>query len=357
MTHSSLLTQPRWVLQSGSAQREDHLLIEPDLDAIESWKWIEPGWNALQEGNRDLAEHLWNIALKKQPSNLFLLRTLNQFATHLLQVEEDSLKAAPWGARIAVVIPGELRCLKTNWRFFKALSKHVDIFICTTPSFAKIGRSLPAEILTIDSEPNLPMGAMQQWHKLSMALQMLKSKEEKTGKRYTHILKLRTDFHYAQPRHLLRELVQADGILCTSDKVFGGCRELMLLFEGFYASIIGTFDQKEHIYWPINIDPILRSDYSHKWYGMSFPKSLVGEPKSVECLRQVLIDGGSRLAYELLRWQPNSTVSPEDYIRFFKGNSRFASEICFARFLNFNFISTHTCPGLTGFLRNDRITI
>lgn len=357
MTYSSLITQPRWVLQSGSAERKNNLVTKPDIDAIESWKWIEPGWNALQEGNQDSAEHLWNIALKKQPTNLFLLRAVNQFATHLLQVKKRSLRAAPWGTRIAVLIPGELRCLKTNWNFFKDLSKHTDLFICTTPSFAKIARSLPAEILIINAEPNLPMGAMQQWHKLSMALQMLKSKEKTTGKRYTHILKLRTDFYYAQPRHLLRELVQADGMLCTSDKVFGGSRDLMLLFEGFYAAIRSTFDQKEQIYWPINIEPILKSDYSHKWYGMSFPRSLVGQPKSVECLRQVLKDGGSHLAYELLIWQPNAAISPDDYIRFFKGHSRFASEICFARFLNFNSISTHTCPGLTGFLRNDRITI
>lgn len=197
---------------------------------------------------------------------------------------------------------------------------------------------------------------MQQWHKLTSALAMIRSKESRVGRRYTHILKLRTDFHHVQPRRLLRELVAADGLVCSSDKVFGGRRELMLLFAGFYSAIAGWFDQKEQDYWPINVPPILVSDDSSKWYGMAFPRELVGQPSSVLELRELLQRGGARMAEALQKWRPPETADPTKlYWRLFQGHPRFASEVCFARFLNFNSIPAHSCPGLLGFLRSDRL--
>ena len=182
--------------------------------------------------------------------------------------------------------------------------------------------------------------------------------------KYTHILKLRSDFHHVKPKYLLKELVSADGILCSSDKVFGGGRELMMLFEGFYAGISGWFDQKELDYWPINTETILNSDDSSKWYGMNFPKHLVGQPSSVEKLREVLTIGGQGLAKALQNWRPDQKIDKFNYDQYYieqlhrivPGHPRFASEVCFARFLNFNGITTHNSPGLIGFLRSDRHT-
>ena len=162
-----------------------------------------------------------------------------------------------------------------------------------------------------------------------------------------------------QPRNLLTELVSAEGLICSSDKVFGGQRELMMLFEGFYTAISGWFDQREQQYWPINTATILASDDSCKWYGMNFPKELVGEPATVEDLREILCAGGKVLAKALQQWKPsNDSDMQQLYIkqlhRLIPGNPRFASEICFARFLNFNGIRTQNTTGVLGFLRSDR---
>ena len=234
------------------------------------------------------------------------------------------------------------------------------MFICTSKAFGHAAGQLAAtEVKVVESEPNHPMGAMQQWHKLMLTLSMVRAHESRTGRLFTHILKLRSDFHHVQPRHLLSELVSADGLICSSDKVFGGRRELMMLFEGFYAAIYGWFDRREQHYWPINVGTILNSDDSSKWYGMNFPKELVGQPATVEELRAVLKSGGKVLAKSLQEWKPNEDFNRQQLYskqlhRLVPGHPRFASEICFARFLNFNGIRTNSSPGMLGFLRSDR---
>ena len=360
MSYPALLRQPNWVLQSASADRPgpEQLSATPDADALQAWALIQPGWEAFHIGEPTQAEQLWSEAITRHPSNLLLLRAVNHYAPQLLRQGRISHRSRPWGSRIAVVLPGELRCLNQSQAFFQALGRQADLFVCTSKAFAEPAGSLPAaELQVVDPEPNLPMGAMQQWHKLAMALAMVRARENRTGRRYTHILKLRTDFHHIQPRHLVTELVAADGLIAASDKVFGGRRDLMLLFEGFPAAITAWFDQREHRYWPINADPILSSDDSIKWYGMAFPKQLVGQPTSVDHLRQVLRQGGSALADALLRWQPSTDDQDlaQHCVRFVQGHPRFASEVCFARFLNFNAVPVHSSPGVTGFLRSDRL--
>ena len=292
----------------------------------------------------------------RHPHNLLLLRTLNSHAPTLLRQPALGRRLAPLGHRIAVLLPGELRGLTHSRSFLQALARRTDLFICTSAAWASEGRSLPGQLHVVEPEPDLPMGAMQQWHKLALALAMVRREEQRSGRRYSHILKLRSDYLHAQPQHLLAELVAADGLICASDKVFGGRRELMLLFEGFHAAIAGWFDQREQAYWPINTAPILHSDDSSKWYGMAFPRELVGQPTSVAELREVLAQGGATLAEALLRWRPPAGASGEDLVwRLFQGHPRFASEVCFARFLNFNAIPSHCSPGLMGFLRSDRL--
>lgn len=355
MSYPILVRQPKWVLDTASADRSDQLLSEPDRDALEAWEWIKPGFTAYINNNNTYAERLWGSALDSHPSNIFLLRTINQYAPHLLKKNPTKIQGTYPRNRVAVLLAGELRCFKQTKHFLEKLSKYADIFICTSQSFKEEACSIRAKTLILNKAPTFPVGAMHQWHKLSKTLEMVKNFEHESGQRYSHILKLRTDFYHANPDRLLKELVEADGLICASDKAFGGSRELMLLFEGFYAAITSKFDMQEKYYWPINVEPILRSDDSTKWYGMAFPKELVGEPTSVQCLRQTLKKGGSQLANALLKWKPNSDISSSHYVKFFKGHPRFASEICFARFLNFNAISTKVTPGLTGFLRSDRL--
>ena len=362
MTYPTLIRQPNWVLQSASADREDpNQLIEKPCDtALRAWELIKPGWDALQKGDVKNAKHLWKQAIERQPQNLLLMRAINKYAPELLIQDRISRLGAPLGSRIAVVIPGELRCSLHSKKFFKSLRPHTDIFICTSKGFTNAAQQLPvSEVKVIEQEPNHPMGAMQQWHKLAVTLSMVRSHENRVGRRYTHIVKLRSDFHHVQPRRLLNELVSTDGLICSSDKVFGGRREIMMLFEGFYAAIYGWFDRQEEQYWPINIDTILSSDDSCKWYGMNFPKKLVGEPKTVEDLRAILTLSRKNLAKSLQQWRPDDNSNMQNQYakqlhRLVPGHPRFASEICFARFLNFNGIRTQNSPGMLGFLRSDR---
>ena len=355
------LRQPQWVLQSASMDRPgpEQLHLTPDPQALRSWPRIEPGWAAIQRGEQALGLELWRDALRRQPNDLFLQRAINLHAPALLKQGRLSRRGAPWGSRIAILLPGELRCLRATLPLFQELARHANLFVCTSKAYAGAAQELPAACTLVDPEPELPMGAMQQWHKLALCLGMVRELERQEGRRYTHILKLRTDFQHVQPRHLLAELVAADGLICASDKVFGGRRELMLLFEGFYAAIPGWFDNQEQRYWPINMAPILKSDDSCKWYGMAFPQALVGQPSSVDELRAVLAAGGEDLAEALQRWRPPEGADlgqlyMHQLHRLFQGHPRFASEVCFARFLNFNGVTTHCSPGLLGFLRSDR---
>lgn len=361
LIYPELLLQPRWVLQSASVDRPGpaQLSSGPNPEALQSWSLIEPGWRAFQQGDRDGGVKLWNQALQRAPHDLLLQRAVNAQAPQLLRQGRLSRRGAPWGSRIAIVLSGELRCLQHTMPLLQALARSADLFTCTSAGFATLARQLPGALIVVDPEPRLPMGAMQQWHKLAVSLAMVREQEIRNGQRYTHILKLRSDFHHVNPRRLLDELVAADGLICASDKVFGGRRELMLLFEGFYPAITGWFDEQEQRYWPINVAQILRSDDSAKWYGMVFPQELVGLPASVDELRAVLSSGGKALTDALLRWKPPASQHLDQLYmhqlhRLSAGYPRFASEVCFARFLNFNAIPAHHSPGLLGFLRSDR---
>ena len=328
MDYPPLLRQPKWVLQRGSSDRQgpDHLSANPDENAIHAWSLIRPGWDAFRLGDMKQAKQLWRRAAAKEPHNLLLMRTLNQYAPELLVQTRISRMYGNWGNRIAVVIPGELRCYSHSMEFIKALCRQTDVFICTSQEFSNAAKCLKAtEVEVLQQEPDLPIGAMHQWHKLAVALSMVRSREKRTRRRYTHIIKLRSDFYHVQPSHLLNELVSADALICSSDKVFGGRRDLMMLFEGFYEAIYGWFDQKEQHYWPVNVRTILDSDDSCKWYGMNFPKELVGQPSTVEELRTVLRTGGKKLAKDLQQWKLNNAsdaiqLYSEQFLRLLPGN-------------------------------------
>ena len=362
LSYPEVVRQPSWVLQSASFDRPESSLLdaEPNAEGIYGWSLIQPGWNAYHKGKQQEAKELWRKAIEKNPENIHLMRVINTYSPELLRQKRISRLGKPWGSRIAVVVPGELRCWQNSKAFFETIGHHADIFTCTSQAFADAAKQIAGNnIKIVIEEPKQSVGAVQQWHKLAQTLSMVRSREKQKGQKYTHIIKLRSDFYHVQPKHLLYDLVCADGLICASDKVFGGRRELMMLFEGFYAAIRGWFDQREETYWPINVETILNSDDSSKWYGMNFPKELVGEPSTVDELRTVLSKGKIDLTRGLQEWKPTqNTKTHENYMkqlhRLIPGHPRFASEICFARFLNFNGIHTHNTASLLGFLRTDR---
>ena len=358
MDYPKCLLQPSWVLDSASADQGNALTMEktPSASALLSWTLIQPGWLAWHQEDHATAKALWSEALQTAPDDLLLHRVINDHAPELLHQPIPDLLQPDASTKIALVLPGELRCLRHSQQWLQALTRRADLFVCTSAAYADAAQQLDAEALIVDPEPTLPVGTMHQWQKLALALQRVRARELSTGIRYTHILKLRSDFYHLQPSALLPQLVAADGLLCASDKVFGGQRDVMMLFEGFFSAVMGHFDGQELAYWPINSAQILCSDDSFKWYGMLFPQELIGQPNTAAAFRENLHRGGDDLHRALLAWRPPADGDPQQlYWRLFKGHPRFASEICFARFLNFNGIPVHGGSGLLGFLRSDRL--
>lgn len=268
-------------------------------------------------------------------------------------------------SRFALVLAGELRCITRSEALFKRLSSQADLFIVTSAPYRQRALALvPDEhCLIVDDQlaessidAGLPMNSMKQWHKLSLALRLIRHREQKLQKRYRYIVKLRSDYYYVHPETMLQEIDNAcrspeTGLVGASDKVFGGPRELMMQFEGFFRAIPRWFDQREQTYWPINLQQVLASDDAVKWYGMNWPLDLVGTPQHPRPWRQALLAGEQHLTQALAHYKSSQSAH---YHRLLKGNPRFASEISFSRFLNFCGIPFHDCVALRGFLYSDR---
>jgi hypothetical protein len=296
---------------------------------------------------------------------LLVRRAINQLCPSLNRHPLPSrLSRPPRGTRFALLLPGQLRCLEHSRGFLERLCRQADLFVCTEGRYREAAASLRCrcrrEVRIIDDNPEasaedaaLPVASMKQWHKLAICLAMVREQERRQGRRYTHLVKLRSDYLHVSPERFFQDIVQNkhDGLSCASDKVFAGNRDVMMLFAGFQRAIAGFFDGHEHTYWPINVQAILTSDDSAKWYGMNWPERLVGRPAKVQELRQVLEGGGRELALALAGFQADPD---EPFLRLFKGHPRFASEVCFARFLNLCGISAHGNRSMQGFLRNDR---
>jgi hypothetical protein len=294
-------------------------------------------------------------------------RDQNQDEPNSLQ-QPNSLVWSHWRKRNdALLLTGELRCLSRSQALLKRLSKVADLFVVTTASYADAAQRLTRsdQILIVDHLPaeaqrdqRFPVGSMKQWHKLHLALQLVKTAEQRRGRRYSHLLKLRSDYFYVHPQRLIKDVIKQTqqpeaGLVGASDKVFGGPRDWMMLFQGFYQNLEGWFDDREQHYWPINLAQVLASDEALKWYGMNWPVELIGQPETTEVWRQRLLEGGDGLATALAQFKPGPNTT---YHRLFQGHPRFASEVSFARFLNFNGIPFRDCRSLRGFLYSDRNT-
>ena len=343
--------QEPWVLQSGSADQPD-----PPAGVAATAEALAAA--ALIQKDSD-----WLAALPAHPANLVLARAINQLAPQRLTQALPHWLPRTGRKHLAVLLPGELRCLERSRAWLEALRQHADLFICTTAAYAEAATSLrPADLAVVEqhrdllaAEGDLPAGSMRQWHKLAVCLKLMRQHEARRGGLYQQVLKLRSDYFLLQPQTLLGELnalVQNPnaGLIGASDKVFAGSRDRILLFEGFWQSLTGQFLDLEQKRWPINMSPIMAGDDSAKWFGFGFPQRLVGQPTTVAELRRRLSHGGPELGRALAAaWQPQEplhTLCPNQ--------PRFSSEVAFARFLNFNSIPMRETPALRGFLYSDR---
>ena len=349
MDYREFFLQPNWVLQSASRNLEpgsSQLLNKPLREHEELLKDINGHhWGANIVSSQEITE-----LTSKYPSSLILYRLIN----HLCASKLPKYSISPLSRslpKIAIVIPGQLRCLQSSYNFFSSLNQIADVFVCTSNDFREEALSISQNVYILGKEPALEVSSMQQWHKLYICLQQVKRQEVINGNHYEFILKLRTDFYLIKPENILKDLVNATGRLCcSSDKIFGGPRDIMMLFEGFYYSLLSAFFERGNMYSHLNLQQILNSDDSFKWYGFEFPAELFGSPNSVEELRKKIVSVVLSNPNQLLKTL-KSTINT---VSFFQGHPSFPSEICFAKYINFLGISVHSSPGFQGFLREDR---
>ena len=95
----------------------------------------------------------------------------------------------------------------------------------------------------------------------------------------------------------------------------------------------------------INYDQILQSDDCIKWYGIKLPIDKAQMNASVEEMREHI------RTYK----KPENKDDQDIYFwQRFTGNSYYASEVAFARYLNILGIPMKFSPSLEGFLYSDR---
>ena len=205
-------------------------------------------------------------------------------------------------------------------------------------------------------DSKFPHRAMLQWQKLQSALELVCLEEKRRGKKYSSIVKMRTDYYYAHPKNMVnkinKQLNKVDtGIIGASDKTFAGSRDNMMLLRTFANLLEPIFYNRSHHYLPINIAQVINSDVSCKWYGMKWPVDIIGKPKSIENLWKTLKLKEHEFTKLFDEFVPKES---SEYISFFKGDNQFASEISFAYFLNAAGIPFNDCISLRGFLYSDR---
>ena len=359
--------QPNWVLQSASA---DHpISANPfgpiDPMAQQAAELLKSGYQAGQGAGLTAAEAKWRFAHRRHPRNLWLARGLNTIAPNLLEqrIPRRWRRFQHQQPVLAVLIPGELRCLSRSGPLLKQLGQIADLFITTTNGFRSEALALqPKDLQIIEDDPHLiaeerdlAVSSMRQWHKLAACFRQMRAEERRRGRPYRWAVKWRTDFFLLEPHQLLQELSELDrdpdaGLIGASDKLFAGRRDVMLRLEGFWHALQGQFLDLDPRNSPVDLETILRGDQSAKWYGFGLPERLVGRPASVPELRHILQQGGSDLARALSNsWRPE-----EPLVNFCPGHPRFPSEVAFARFLNQLLIPMRRSRALSGFLYSDR---
>ena len=327
--------QPAWVLLSASEDRQNTVADASDDHSI-------------------LAD-----------TALLQARHCNSHAPDSLRQRTPAWSASTTPARFALLTTGELRCLNRSEPLFQELRKRADLFVVTTADYRDRARQLTSaeQILIVEDDPieaerdrTAQVNAMKQWHKLELGWRLIRAKETSRGRLYHHVIKLRTDYHFVHPKVLLKSVLRGcrrpgAGLVGASDKVFGGRRETMQVLENLFTAIPAWFDQREQDYWPINLKQVLASDDALKWYGMNWPAELIGTPASPYLWRRQLEAAEPSLAQALSKRRNHGA---EQFHKLLKGHPRFASEICFSRFLNFCGIPFRDCVGLRGFLYSDR---
>gem|GEM_PF-2009747 len=332
------------------------------------WFYWEKALSHIEKGDMVTGNEFGRKAYNNSTNDLSLIRQINFVAPAILRYHEIKLAPPTLKAKIAIAIPGGLRCWSRNFPLIKELLKFCDLFICTTTNYRHILDELKSvknvHTKIIEDNPSLPVPAMQQWMRLNACLEMIRNTEQENGNLYTHIIKLRTDYFFMDPSGILHTIAQVkSGMAACSDKVFAGDRETMMLLQDFYKNLMDFYVDRDH-WFPINTDQILRSDDSFKWFGLMFPEKILKGSVYPAQFRSVIQNHDPDIIKELSELDLNNLNKEKKckgkwlmqtlYERSPKRKKVFASEICFAAFLNMNNITVtwHHC--LSGILWQDR---
>ena len=157
--------QPAWVLLTASTNRQ----------------------NLARDGNttHDILQDLDLIQARQQnivdPSSL-------------VQAELHPPRKAP--GRFALVLIGELHCFGRSGALLRQLSQDADLFVVTSERFRHIAEDIaqPSQRQIVEDHPEevsvdegLPVNSMKQWHKLSLALKLVRKQEHILKRRYQYI--------------------------------------------------------------------------------------------------------------------------------------------------------------------------
>jgi hypothetical protein len=262
--------------------------------------------------------------------------------------------------RHAILLPGQLRCYARTRDLFVSLSRLYDIFVVTDDAFRDEAEDLRVHgrgvVLITDDDPEARAAAAevclpraQQWLKYALAVDLLQRHEQRRGRRYATLLKLRSDYHHRHPQLLLspQAMELTDGLLARTDQVFGGRREYMLPLRCLHEAIPNRYLDANDQYFPINPRQILRSDpCTFRWDMLRYPERVVGVPSSpAELLRGIASRQAELLGY---RHAPDLPLTPG------RGHPRLATERVFAHVLNQLGFSVRAHPMLAGKLAEDR---
>lgn len=321
------------------------------------WRHWESAMRHFERGDVLRGRECAAPALDAARRDLSLLRRINAVAPSLLCRRHGPLSPPPGNARIAIVIPGGLRCWQRNAALLEELGRYCDVFVCTSPEFAAIEHQLPTGFCwsVVEDDPALPSPAMQQWMRLDACLRMVSTAERDHGKTYTHILKLRTDYCFMDPVRLLPSVAGiGTGLAACSDKVFGGDRDTVIGIARFCANLMDYHVDGDHRF-TVDLGQVERSDDSFKWFGLLLPESLLRGAAGPACLRSaspgilrkalVMPDDGAPCRRMMLTLY--DLVPP--------GTRVFASEVCFALFLNRMGVDVLWKSPLAGVLWRDRM--
>lgn len=298
------------------------------------------------------------LMMKIFPQSLILKRLINDINPSHLESQRRVLytffldainKTINRNKRVAILITGSMRTQKRAEQFLYNLPDSIDVYICTDSRSYQDALEITQKVILDNFESEIH-GAINQWHKLKTGLQLIKDHERENNMKYTHIYKIRTDFYFCRPMLAAAKISYGSNFTATSDKIFGGKRDTMMLFQNFLEFNKRISNEK------LIVDSawITNASDSVKWYGFLLETNDLKGVISVEQLKNRFKLSTSRDSMynkqEMCLYRKN----PDTQSRFFEGGNIFASEIVFAAFLMYQKIIPSYSNCFSGFLYSDR---